>query len=506
MAIGTLPRAVVVIDGEHYPPVVAAALDGLRRRYEIVAGLFAGGREKLRAAPSSGPGQGPSRVAAGPGPAVSGLAAELGLPRLDAVEPRTDAVAALLDAVRVTLRQTGAEALVDLSDEPVIGYRERFLLMSAALAEGVRYVAADTEVRPQEFARLESVASLAVIGTGKRVGKTAVSGWLARRLDGRYRARGGVLVVAMGRGGPPEPELVSGADGVGPAELLEASRRGRHAASDCYEDAALAGVAAIGCRRCGGGLAGAPFDDNVRAALPLVERSGAALAVIEGSGAVVPPVRADATVCVAGAGQDHDYVTGYLGTYRLLLSDALVLTQCEPPFADAAATAALVAAAHAVRPELDVVTTVFRPRPVQSVRGRRVAFFTTAPEAVVPRLAQSLAEDRGADVVLVSADLADRGKLAPAVARAAREADVFLTEIKAAAVDVVAEAAAAAGRELVFCDNEPVAVEGDLGALVDKLAGLAAERFAARVGRSWHRLAGDRPEHRPAAGTGRGTA
>ena len=36
---------------------------------------------------------------------------------------------------------------------------------------------------------------------------------------------------------------------------------------------------------------------------------------------------------------------------------------------------------------------------------------------------------------------------------------MFLTEIKAAAVDVVAEGAAAAGRELVFCDNEPVALE-----------------------------------------------
>jgi hypothetical protein len=47
-------------------------------------------------------------------------------------------------------------------------------------------------------------------------------------------------------------------------------------------------------------------------------------------------------------------------------------------------------------------------------------------------------------------------------------------------VDVVVEGAAAAGRELVFCDNEPVALSGDLGATVERLAGLAAERFAAR--------------------------
>ena len=66
----------------------------------------------------------------------------------------------------------------------------------------------------------------------------------------------GVIVVAMGRGGPPEPELIAGGARLGPAELLAASRAGRHAASDCYEDAVLAGVTAIGCRRCGGGLAG----------------------------------------------------------------------------------------------------------------------------------------------------------------------------------------------------------------------------------------------------------
>ena len=142
---------------------------------------------------------------------------------------------------------------------------------------------------------------------------------------------------------------------------------------------------------------------------------------------------------------------------------------------------AVAAAVRGVKPGLEVVPTVFRPRPAQPVRGRRVAFFTTAPEAAAPQLAASLAADHGAEVVLVSCDLADRRRLPAAVKRAAAEADVFLTEIKAAAVDVVAEGAAAAGRELVFCDNEPVALEGDLGATVDRLAALAGERFAARA-------------------------
>ena len=80
------------------------------------------------------------------------------MPRLDAVEPRAASAHEVLEGVRAALRAARAEALVDLSDEPVVGYRERFLLMSAALAEGAAYVAADTEVRPQAFARLAAHA------------------------------------------------------------------------------------------------------------------------------------------------------------------------------------------------------------------------------------------------------------------------------------------------------------------------------------------------------------
>ena len=64
------------------------------------------------------------------------------------------------------------------------------------------------------------------------------------------------------------------------------------------------------------------------------------MVVLEGSGSVVPPVLAGATVCVASAAQPVDYITGYLGSFRLLASDLLVLTQCEPPFAGSGAAAA----------------------------------------------------------------------------------------------------------------------------------------------------------------------
>ena len=87
---------------------------------------------------------------------------------------------------------------------------------------------------------------------------------------------------------------------------------------------------------------------------------------------------------------------------------------------------------------------------------------------------------------LFSADLADRAALrarfaAPAMARV----DTVLTEIKAAAIDVVAEEAEARGLPVVPVDNLPVEVEpaapGCLEALVKELAGMAVERFESRV-------------------------
>jgi cyclic 2,3-diphosphoglycerate synthetase len=38
-------------------------------------------------------------------------------------------------------------------------------------------------------------------------------------------------------------------------------------------------------------------------------------------------------VLVAGAHQDPEYIVGFLGTYRLLVSDLLLLTMSEEPMA-----------------------------------------------------------------------------------------------------------------------------------------------------------------------------
>src|SRR6266540_3640958 len=139
-------RAVAVVDGEHYPDVVRDALAELP--YEFVGVLLAGGTEKLRGEP------------------------DYGVPILD--DPGD------------------AEIVVDLSDEPVLDLERRLALASRVLAAGIPYVGADFRFDPPPFHPFDR-PSLAVIGTGKRVGKTAVTGHIAR-LPARRRGDGGSAV------------------------------------------------------------------------------------------------------------------------------------------------------------------------------------------------------------------------------------------------------------------------------------------------------------------------
>ncbi len=127
-------RAVAIVDGEHYPDVVRDALAELP--YEFVGVMLVGGTEKLRGAPDYG-----VPLVTGPG---------------------------------------DAEIAVDLSDEPVLDPRTRLHLASRFLADGIPYVGADFRFDPPTFHPF-APPSLAVIGTGKRVGKTAVTGAVAAR-------------------------------------------------------------------------------------------------------------------------------------------------------------------------------------------------------------------------------------------------------------------------------------------------------------------------------------
>jgi cyclic 2,3-diphosphoglycerate synthase len=116
-----------------------------------------------------------------------------------------------------------------------------------------------------------------------------------------------------------------------------------------------------------------------------------------------------------------------------------------------------------------VVPVELRPRPVAPVAGRRTAYFSTAPAHAHEAIEQHLRQEHGAEITFVSGNLARRDALREELARV--DAEVYLVEIKAAAIDVVAEAALERGAEVVFADNElvPVAVH-DLDTELIRLA------------------------------------
>ncbi len=445
-----MKRAVALIDGEHYPNVVREALEEVSASFDLKAAVFLGGTEKIDTA-------------------LVGDAEknEYGVPVFLHDDP--------LEAFAAAVQRHRPQVVVDLSDEPVLGYKERFRYASFALAAGAEYRGADFTLLPPSFHKLSGKPSISVIGTGKRIGKTAVSGYLAREITKSLAGKGfgdGVVVVAMGRGGPPDPEVITGSQQrVGVAELLAFSRQGKHAASDYLEDAALSYVTTVGCRRCGGGLAGMPFVSNVVEGAAIAEKLPAELLIFEGSGSALPPVRTERILCVAGADQPEDYLLGYLGTYRMLISQVVLLTMCEEPLASEEKISRLVAGIKRINPRAEVVPTVLRPKPAGDIAGKRVAYFTTALPQIAGHIAGYLEATYGCSVALTSTRLADREKLRAELKGLRGDGiDVFLTEIKAAAVDVVAEEADRRGIRVVFCDNVPVET-GEAG----RLAALAAE-------------------------------
>jgi cyclic 2,3-diphosphoglycerate synthase len=435
-------RVLFLIDGEHYPPVVLDAMRSVQNSLgaEGVAAAFLGGTEKIKAG------------------------TDYGVPLVKGADP--------VSAVELALSKYEVGAVVDLSDEPVIGYRERMKIASLALYAGARYLGSDFELEPPDFRPASTKPSLAVIGTGKRVGKTAVSGYLARLLADEGFDPG---VVSMGRGGPPHPEVIEGHKlEVGSEYLLEALARGAHAASDYYETAALSRVTTVGCRRCGGGLAGQPFVSNVVEGAGIANNLDTRVTVFDGSGAAMPPVRVERRVLVAGAHQDPEYIVGFLGTYRLLLSDLVLLTMSEEPMAKPEKVDGLVQAIGEVRSDLPVIPTVFRPRPVGRIEGLRIGYVSTAPPAVLDTLSRHLEDNYGCEVVAASGNLSDRTRLAQDL-DGMSGVEAYLTEIKAAAVDVVTRRGSEEGKPVLYCDNDPVG-DGLDSRLLDLARGAMAQK------------------------------
>ena len=233
----------------------------------------------------------------------------------------------------------------------------------------------------------------------------------------------------------------------------------------------------VGCRRCGGGLAGAVGISNVLAGARLAEALDPDLARARRQRRRDPAGRRRAAHPRRRRPPGPAVATGYLNPYRALLADLVVVTMAEDDIEHGALAAAL---GELTRPGVPIVQAVLRPRPLDDVRGRRIAFFGAAPSAQHDRIATHLTEYYGATVTHVSGQLSDRSALRTELATL--DADAVVVEVKAAAIDVVAEEAARLEIPVVLAANDVVPLPGgpDLDDIVERLAGEAIS--AAMVG------------------------
>ncbi len=439
-------KVLVLIDGDHTAPVISKGLEKLRKKgKKIVAGLFVGGVEKIGD--------------------IKTLENRLGIP-VEILKMDFPKVLQFLHE-----KHGSFNTIFDLSDHPILSPKDRMKIGVESLIRGYKYEGADFSFGPLELK--ENVLdkfSLGVIGTGKRTGKTAISAHIAKILKGRGVE---VCIVTMGRGGPEKPELIKGEEiEITPKFLVDLVKKGYHAASDCWEDALIAKVAIIACTRCGGGLAGKTFYDNVLEGAKMANSLPVDVVILEGSGTAMPPVKADKYVVVVSAWQPEYLISEHLSPIHIKISSLAIITGCEPPIASSKKLEKIVKKIKAIKPEIEVVKTVFRPVPLSDITGKKVFYAFTAPPEITKKNIDYLEKTFNCSVPYYTNQLANRLKLKNEIEKNIEKVDVLLTELKAAAVNIATTTALSFGKETVYAHNAPVFIDGTVESLDEAILSL----------------------------------
>jgi len=332
----------VLIDGEHYPDVTAWAI---KKIGDVSCAVFLGGTEKIGD--------------------MKSLEEKIGV-KLYYGE-------SYISNIKKAINENKIEEVIDLSDEPVLNYEDRFRIAAVLLKHGIKYKGADFEFSPKEMIQINK-PSLTILGTGKRVGKTAISGFIARTLKEISKP----IIVTMGRGGPEEPEIIEGNKlEITPDFLVKVAESGKHAASDHFEDALTSRVLTIGCRRCGGGMAGFSFFDIVNKGIKLAEKLEGDIVILEGSGATFPAAKADKYITVVGATQRIEFIKSYFGPFRIGLADLIVVTLADMVSKEKIEKIQKII--EKINPDAEIHLTTFKPKPLGEIRGKKAILIMTAP-------------------------------------------------------------------------------------------------------------------------------
>jgi len=417
---------IALIDGEHYPDVTYDAVNELKRIYKgnFKGIVFLGGTEKIS---------------------------------VDNIEDYFNEKVYIIKDIEQNFRDAldyfKPDIVYDLSDEPVVNYYLRMEIASFCLASKCSYMGPDFLFSYEKEDIPCSKPSISIIGTGKRIGKTAMSSYMSKVFDDEEI---NVCVVAMGRGGPQKVQVIKGGSvDINPEYLLGISNKGMHASSDYIEDALTSKVTTVGCRRCGGGFGGKMFISNIKEGIKVAEGLDPDLIIVEGSGASVPDVKTDRCICVIGAGQSWESIVGYLGIYRILSADLIVLTMCEEPIADMKKVSSIKKEIKKINPDVPIVKTIFRPMPLSDIKGKKVFMAMTSNRSIEAKIKEYMEKSYDCKIEYMSFNLGNRKKLRDDL-RKSINYDTILTELKAASVDVLTDFARKNNKEVGYMNNIPV--------------------------------------------------
>lgn len=429
---------IVLVDGEHYPQVTYDAVAMLKKIYpgNFKGIIFLGGTEKL---------------------VISNLG--------DFFGEEVYTIKGIDIDFKTALEYFKPDIVYDLSDEPVVDYIIRMKIASFCLANKCSYMGPDFLFSYEKEDMHCIKPTLSIIGTGKRIGKTAVSSYISKIYT---RQNVNVCVVAMGRGGPESPQIIRGDKiDITPEYLLGISNKGMHASSDYIEDALTSKSITVGCRRCGGGFGGKIFMSNIKEGIDIAVKLNPDLIIVEGSGASIPDVETDASICVIGAGQSWENIIGYLGIYRIISADLIIITMCEEPLADRDKVIFLEKEIKKINSKAKIIKTVFRPQPLSDIGGKKIFIAMTANKIIESIIKNYVESNFNCNVKQMSFNLGSREKLRKDLEKN-RDYDTILTELKAAAVDVLTDYAFKHKKEIIYMNNVPI-ILGSKGVLEREL-------------------------------------
>jgi cyclic 2,3-diphosphoglycerate synthetase len=137
------------------------------------------------------------------------------------------------------------------------------------------------------------------------------------------------------------------------------------------------------------------------------------------------------------------------------MADIIILTMCEEPLADKNMIKDLESKIKKYNRDAVILKTVFRPKPLSNIKGRNVFLAMTASPAIEDNIRRYMESEYGCRIAGISFNLSRRDELRRDLS-GCKGFDTILTELKAAAVDVLTEYASENRIEVSYIDNIPI--------------------------------------------------